>query len=123
MNEVEQWVRDGIKIAEIDKPQLAVIESRYPFTYAWDFMRSHTTAFGMREGRISGETWSRSDMSQKLRLLIQRELGYGTVGWENLDKSQQEHVEKEKHRLACLLADAYIREHNLRCEGTQARML
>lgn len=123
MNAVEQWVRDGIKIAEITPPQLSVTESRYPFTYAYDFLRSHPSAFGLREGRVSGETWSRGDMAGKLRQMIQSNLGFGSTRWEELTKDQRELVSQEQHRLACLLADAYIREHNLRWEGSQVRML
>lgn len=120
---VEQWVRDGIKIAEIAPAQLSVTESRYPFTYAYDFMRSHAAAFGMREGRVSGETWSRGDMAGKLRQMIQTELGHGAARWESLTNPEREQVAEKQRELACLLADAYIREHNLRWEGNQKRML
>lgn len=82
-----EWVKAGICSVTARQPAREVIESRYPYTYAWDFLRSHAAEFGL------SDVDSRADASSAVRRL-----------------ARDEH---EYHRVAIILAEAYIKKHGL----------
>lgn len=85
-SQIPSWVTNYIDL--ILQPKLG-IATRYPYTYAYDFIRSHAEVFGL-EG-----TPSRADVGQWL---------YDALG---VDDSSP------LHRAVCeALADAYLKEHN-----------
>src|SRR5690606_20865760 len=69
-------------------PRMTFTPGRYPYTYAYDYMRSHADEFDLRPPK--GEQWlSRGDCAAAFR--------------DNPDKDA----------ICVLLADAYLREHNI----------
>lgn len=97
MISMPEWVTQGILNVEKERnePVVLVIPTRYPFTYAYDYIRSHAAAFDLtpREGEAC---LSRMDITRVLR----KRLGVGS--------------DHPYYRAVCAyLADEYIREHQL----------
>lgn len=62
---VPVWVTDTIAAIEVDQAGPAFIATRWPFTYAYDYVRSHTAEFG-----ITGKMLARSEVPPVLRLRL-----------------------------------------------------
>lgn len=86
---VEHLVHEATKSAVV----LTYIPTRYPYTYACDFMRQFPTVIPVDAGPIP-DGMSRADASR----LRQR--------WAEIER-------REDDDLACVLADAYLQVHGI----------
>jgi hypothetical protein len=86
---VEHLVHEATKSATV----LTCVPSRYPYTYAYDFMRQFPNVIPIDAGPIP-DGMSRSQASQ----IRQR--------WAEIER-------REDDDLACVLADAYLRVHGI----------
>jgi len=86
---IPDWVTRGI--TETLKPR-AAIPGRYPYTYAYDFLRSNASVFGIPEGL------SRAEAARLLR--------------DRLGAPDDGSPDPEVEQVCKALADAYLRENN-----------
>lgn len=84
MSDLDEIRRIIHSIENAEPVRNSFIEGRYPYTYAYDYVRSHQRQFG-----IPGEMRSRADVSAMYR------------------------DSPDKEAIVRLLADAYCREHNI----------
>jgi hypothetical protein len=91
MSDIPNWVESGIAVATRPTEPNPVIESRYPHTYAYDYVRSHPEAFDLPTDLLSRA---------------------GVAGWLR-DRLDDDSRSPEHVKVVRALADAYIRENNL----------
>lgn len=91
-------------IAALARPPVAIpfTEGRWPFTYAFDFVRCHPEAFGFDPTVSIG----RADVS----ISLTRAVGGVPVGGESFLTAEQR---EEKRRICVLLAYAYCQENGI----------
>jgi hypothetical protein len=81
-----EWVTAGLEAVEADEEARQVIPGRFPFTYAYDFLRSHPAAFGapeaMSRADVSGWLGERLSAEQQLDVCIA--LAYAYIWAEGL---------------------------------------
>lgn len=98
MSDIDEWVIEGIEKAKNERPleNKKVIRTRYPYTYAYDFVRSHPGAFGLD----GAKSHSRADVA---RIVTEK------VGGDGI----RTYSEAKALEVCIQLADAYIEEQGL----------
>lgn len=108
-----RWVNICIQKAEEPKVRVPVTPTRYPYTYAYDFLRGHAAVFGMPAEFVG----SRSQTSAWL----QEQIGGRAKSREWLAENALEGADYRHYLVCCKLADAYIREWDLVWEDDPTR--
>jgi hypothetical protein len=80
------WVTAGLEAVEADQEARQVIPGRFPFTYAYDFLRSHPAAFSAPEGMSRADVagWPGGRLSAEQQLDVCIALAYAYIWAEGL---------------------------------------